>query len=708
MQQLVKNPKSRALAVLEVPFPALNPGHVLVRNHYSVISSGADGHSTNGEKRGYLGKDGSRKNELSHVIESIKIKGFNASHERERHQLDAPSALGYSCAGEVIATGPGVTRFAIGDRVACAGDTAVHAEVISAPVNLCVSIPYDVDLKHAAFTTLGAIAMQGVRRAELGLGSNCVVVGLNLVGLITLQLLEAAGVQVIGIDTDIDRIVLARRLGFGKIVHREDPLLDEIVSKISRGEGTDAVIITAGTSSHDPVNLAGQLCRKKGRVVIVGSVPAGFNRATYYKKELDLMMAGTYGPGRYDKMYEQKGLDYPISHVRWTENRNMQAFVDLLSRKKLDIESLITHTFPLESSREAYQMILQRTTSYTGIVLEYDISRRLSKRVALKYQYRSEKEVNVGLIGAGEFAQSVLLPALKGKATLIGLASGQPNNTRYAAEKFGFDYCTGEFEEVLEDERINTIFIATRHGLHAPLVLKAIEKGKHVFVEKPLCLTQEDLNVIRSSCNNHANVHLMVGFNRRFAPHIKKLKSTLQPQIPLAINYRINAGLLPPEHWLNDAEQGGGRIVGEVCHFIDLACYLVGAVPSSLAAHALTDISGLNDTVTINMAFVNGSTASISYFSNGNKKLEKERLEVFYGGQVAIIEDFKSMSMYGGRYERTRLKRPDRGHEGQIDRFLYSIKNGTSAPISMNEIYHSMQTTFKVEESIINHRMISL
>ena len=695
------------MAVLEVPFPALNPGHILVRNHYSVISAGTEGKTVKDARLGYIGKARTRKRELAQVIDSVKVNGLSTTYQRVMHRLEAPSALGYSCAGEVIAIGPGVKGFTIGDRVACAGSTAVHAEVITSPVNLCVRVPHEVDLKHAAFTTLGAIAMQGVRRADLGLGSNCVVIGLGLVGLLTLQLLEAAGVQAIGVDIDTDRIVLARRLGYGKIVHREDPLLNEIIQDISRGEGTDSVIITAGTSSHDPIDLAGQLCRKKGRVVIVGSVPTGFNRGPYYKKELDLMMSCSYGPGRYDKEYEQKGLDYPISHVRWTENRNMLAFVDLLSRKKLDIESLITHTFPLESSQEAYQMILEQSKSFTGIVLEYDTTRKVSKRVALKYQYRSEDEVNIGLIGAGSFAQNVLLPALKGRATLIGVASGRPNNARYAAEKFGFDYCTGEFEEVLEDDRINTIFITTRHDLHAPLVLQAMEKGKHVFVEKPLCLSQQDLDFIRNAYKSHG-VQLMVGFNRRFAPQIQKLKTAFQPGIPVAINYRINAGTLPPDHWVHDAEQGGGRIIGEVCHFIDLACYFAEAAPSSLAAHALSDVSGLNDTLTINLAFSNGSTASISYFSNGNKKLEKERLEIFSGGQVAILEDFKTLALYGNRYEKTRLRRQDKGHEEQVSRFLKALRSGDPVPISMEEIYLSMQTTFKIEDSIINHQMIAL
>ena len=695
------------MVVLEVPFPALNSGHVLVRNHYSVISTGAESNMIKDARLGFIGSTPVRKGDLTNVLESVKTKGFSTTYQRVMDRLEAPTALGYSCAGEVIAVAKGVKGFSIGDRVACVGNTAVHAEVITVPANLCVRIPYDVDLKHAAFTTLGAVAMQGVRRAHMDLGSNCVVIGLGLVGLLTLQLLEAAGVQFIGVDVDMDRIILARRLGLGHILHRDDPLLEEAVKDISRGEGTDSVLITAGTSSHDPVNLAGTLCRKKGRVVMVGSVPTGVNRSVYYKKELDLLMSCASGPGHYDKQYEEKGLDYPISHVRWTENRNMRAFVDLLAQRKLNIEALISHTFPLKASKEAYQMILGRTKSFSGVVLEYDITKRLSRKVALRYQYRSEEDVNIGLIGAGRFAQHILLPALKGKGTFIGVASGSPNNARFAAEKFGFDYCTGEFEEILDDERINTVFITTRHDLHAPIVLQALEKGKHVFVEKPLCLTLEDLSRIRHSSQNEP-YRLMVGFNRRFAPHINRIKSVFNASVPMAINYRINAGVLPSDHWVHDADEGGGRIIGDVCSYIDLVCFLVENPPVSLAAHALTDVSGLNDTLTVNMAFANGSTASIAYFSNGNDRLSQERLEVFAGGNVAIIDDFKSMSLYGKRFEKNRLRRPNKGYVEQVDQFLTSLRTGTKAPISLAEIYHSMHTTFKIEESILTHQMISL
>ena len=707
MQQLVQNLKNGDMQLLEVPFPALNAGHILVRNHYSVISAGTEGKTVRDARASYIGKARARKREVAQVLESIKSNGLATTYQRVMHKLEAPSALGYSCAGEVVAVAPGITKFKVGDYVACAGGSAVHAEVITAPVNLSVPVPGDVDLKHAAFTTLGAIAMQGVRRADPGLGANCVVIGLGLVGLLTVQLLEASGVHAIGVDIDTERLVLARRIGIGRILHRDDPALHQVVKDISHGEGTDAVIITAGTSSTDPIELAGQLCRKNGKVVIVGSVPTGFNRTNYYKKELELLMSCSYGPGRYDRRYEEKGIDYPIGQVRWSENRNMMAFVDLLAHKKLDIESLISHTFSLETSQQAYQMILDKSEAFTGIVLKYDTARRLSKRVALKYQYRPDERVNIGLIGAGSFAQNVLLPVVQGKGTMIGVASARPNNARYAAEKFGFDYCTGDAAEVLADDRINIVFITTRHDMHAQLVLQALDRGKHVFVEKPLCLTQQELAFIKKAYDNHS-VQLMVGFNRRFSPHILKLRSSLHPEVPVAINYRINAGTLPPDHWVHDPEEGGGRIVGEVCHFVDLVQHLAGGRPTSLAAHALNDVGGLRDTLTLNMGFANGSTASIAYFSNGNKKLEKERLEIFSAGQVSIIDDFKTMSVYGKRFEKVRLRKQDKGHAEQIERFLGAIRTGISVPIPIEEVYQSMLTTFKIEESIKHQQMVSL
>ncbi len=709
MQQLVQSLKDGEMKVLEVPFPALSPGHVLVRNHFSVVSAGTEGKTVRDARLGYIGKARARKRELAQVVESVKVNGFSTTYQRVMNRLEAPSALGYSCAGEVIAAGPGVSAFSKGDRVACAGRSAVHAEVVAVPANLCVKVPEEVPLRQAAFATIGAIAMQGVRRAEPGLGGNAVVVGLGLVGLLTVQLLEASGVQVIGIDIDADRLQLAAEIGAGTILHRSDPMLEDRVRRMTRGQGTDAVLITAGTASHDPVDLAGVLCRKKGRVVIVGSVPTGFNRAHYYKKELDLLMSCSYGPGRYDKRYEEKGLDYPIGYVRWTENRNMLAFVDLLSRETVNVEALISHTVPLERAADAYQMILDKSEPFTGIVLQYETSKTLARRVALKFRYRADDRARIGLIGAGSFAHNVLLPALKGQGALIGIASASPNNARYAAEKYGFDYCTGEAEEVLSDDRINTVFITTRHDLHAPLVLKALQYGKHVFVEKPLCLTASELEHIRAAYAGKsvdaktvdgAPVHLMAGFNRRFAPHVQKIKSILSENVPAAINYRINAGTLPPDHWVHDPEVGGGRIVGEVCHFIDLVHYLTGADADTLAAHAMADPDATHDTVTINIGFSNGSTASIAYFSNGNKRLGKERLEVFAAGEVAIIDDFKRLALYGKHFSKDRLRRQDKGHQEQIARFLHAIRTGSDAPISFNDICRTMNTTFAIEASM--------
>ena len=705
MQQLVQSPRNGEVKVQETPFPALNPGYVLVRNHYSVLSASTESRRPHEFRQDVFEQAGVQTQDMGQVVASMKKMGLAATYQRLMNRLEIPVVLGYSCAGEVLDVGSGVQSFNVGDRVACAGGTAIHAEVVSVPANLCVQVPREVDLQLAAFTTLGAIALQGVRRTQLGLGSNCVVIGLGLTGLITLQLLEASGVQAIGIDGDPDRLVLARRIGVGKIAHRDDPVLEKMVLERSRGAGTDAVIITADPS-HDPLELAGVLCRKKGNVVVVGNMPAGFSRTMYFQKELDLLMSSSYGPGMYERQYEEKGIDYPIGHVRWTENRNMQAFVDLLLREKLQIQPLISHTFPLESAKEAYQIVLQNTESFAGVVLKYDTEKTVTTRVSLKYQYRSDERVNIGVIGGGTFLEQALLPVLSGKGTMIGIASSHPHNGRSMAEKFGFDYCTGDADEIMGDDRINTIFISSRHDLHAPLAMKAMQSGKHVYVDKPLCLNLEELEHLQSRYMN-IPMQLTVGFSRRCSPHVQQVKKMLSPDVPVAINYRINANTLPADHWLHDVEQGGGHIVGEVCQYVDLVQFLTGAPVTSLAAHALTDHERLNDTLTINLGFSNGSTATIAYFSNGNKRLARERLEVFSAGTVAVIEDFKTMTLYGERYNTYRLRKQDIGYSNHIDAFLHAIRSGLEGPISFEEIAMTMRTTFNIEESIQRHQMIS-
>ena len=707
MRLLTQTLKDGAMSVLDVPLPALQPGTVLVRNHYSVISTGTEGRTVRDARLGYLGKARARKKEVDEVIASVKSNGLVSTYNRVMNKLEAPSTLGYSCAGEVIAVADDVEGIVVGDHVACAGATAVHAEVVAVPKHLCAKVSEGVDLRHAAFTAIASIALQGVRQAELDLGSNCVVIGLGLVGLLTVQMLQVAGVQAIGIDIDPEHVTRGTRAGCRLSLRRDLPELEEAIRKFTRGAGTDAVIITAGTSSNDPIELAGRLCRHGGRVVVVGDVPTGFSREHYYKKELSLRMSCSYGPGRYDAQYEERGIDYPIGHVRWTANRNMQSYLDLLGQGKFDVEQLITHTFPIESAPDAYQMILDRTEPVVGVLLEYDTESELTDRVWIGPRATCAAKCEIGFIGAGAFAQNILLPAIKGRATLRGVATARPNSARHAAAKFGFEYCTGEAEDIMADEQINTVFVVTRHNLHAPYVLQALKNHKHVFVEKPLCMSLEQLEEIREIYEG-TQMHLMVGFNRRFAPYVQQIKRLFSDNLPKAINYRVNAGKVQPDHWVHDSEIGGGRIVGEVCHFVDVLTYLVDSRIDRLSASAMDDPHGLNDTLCVNFSFEDGSTASLSYFSNGHKQLAKEHMEVYCGGRVAILDDFRNLTIYGDKVTTHRLRKQDKGHQEEIIRFIRSIEDGTSAPISFDEIYHTTRATFRILDALKLQQAVSI
>jgi len=700
MEQLTQNLKSGDMKILEVPFPMLGNGCVLVRNHYSIISAGTEGKTVKDARLGYIGKAMARKEEVKKVIRTAKTIGLSETYKLMMNKLDAPSALGYSCAGEVIAVADDVTEFQIGDKVACAGAGAAHAEVVAVPKNLCVKLPEEVNYNEAAFTTLGAIALQGIRQADLRLGESCAVIGLGLIGQLTIQMLNAAGIKTIGIDIDKNMVALSKELGANHSYERNIEGLENIILENTDGYGVDAVIITAATSSTDPVDLAGEISRKKGKVIIVGSVPTGFKRPNYYKKELELKMSSSYGPGRNDRQYEDVGLDYPFGYVRWTENRNMQAFVELVANKKINLQKLTSHTFDFKEAPKAYQLILDKTEPFTGILLKYDTSKKLSSRVELKQTKAVSAEPSVVFIGAGSFANNVLLPALKGNCNFVGVTASRSNTSRNVADKYGFSYCTDKPSELFADKNSNTVFIATRHDSHAAYVLEGLKSKKHVFVEKPLCLHLEELEQIRKQ-QEESNSLLMVGFNRRFAPQIQKVYMLFKNlNQPVAITYRVNAGTLPKDHWIHDANVGGGRIVGEVCHFIDLVTYLANSKVKSLSANGLMGSANTNDTLVINLSFESGSIANISYFSNGNKELNKEYLEIFGSGQVAVINDFKDLNMYGKSVKNSSLGNQDKGHKQEVKAFLDAIREGKSSPIPFPEIYHSMLCTFKVEESI--------
>jgi polar amino acid transport system substrate-binding protein len=724
MQQLTQQLKSGKMEILEVPFPALSKNTILVRNHYSVISAGTEGKTVTDARKGYLAKARSRQKEVRMVIDLIKTQGLRETYNLVMNKLEAASPLGYSCAGEVIAVGENVRGFTVGDRVACGGAGANHADVVAVPQNLCVRVPGNVELKQAAFATIAAIAIQGIRQAELPFGSSCVVIGLGLIGQLTLQILEATGIRAIGIDIDPGQVGAVNRMTderaalhqpgsavypAPRAVLRSGEGLESFILEWSGGFGTDAVIITASTNSTDPVDLAGILCRKKGKVVIVGGVPTGFSREHYYRKELDLRMSSSYGPGRYDPLYEEKGVDYPIGYVRFTENRNMQSFLDLVSAGKLDIGKLITHEFDLAEAPDAYEMILSRSEPYSGIVIRYETGTEPKNRVTFAERPVAAGEPGVGLIGAGNFAQNMLLPRMKGLCSFAAIATARGAESRYVADKYGFAACYDNGDDVIRDERVNTVFVLTRHNLHADYVIRALMAGKHVYVEKPLAMSPEELEKIavcyRSAITGHRSL-LMVGYNRRFSPAVQHIKKELPEGLPRAIHIRINAGAIPADHWANDPEEGGGRIIGEACHFIDLAMYLSGSPVVSVSAEKIRDPRGLNDTLVMNLMFEDGSIAGISYFSNGNKKVPKELIEVFCGGIVFQVNDFRYLQVWGARERKIRFRGQDKGHAAEIREFLDAIRKGRPSPISFEELHNGMLATFSVLGSLRENRKI--
>lgn len=709
MKQLTQQLKSGKMEILEVPFPTLNKGQVLVRNHYSVISAGTEGKTVTDARKNYIQKAKSRQKEVKQVIEMIKSNGLLQTYKFVMNKLEAPSSLGYSCAGEVIAVGEGVNKFKVGDFVACGGQGAFHADVVAVYENLCVKIPENVDIRHGAFSTIASIAIQGIRQSDLRFGENCVIIGMGLIGQLTYKILEASGIFPIGIDISDEQIKAAKKADIPNIYDRNLQGLEDLIMQKTNGNGADAVVITAGTSSLDPVEFAGAIARKKGKVVIVGAVPTGFSRANYYKKELDLRMSSSYGPGRYDSNYEEIGIDYPIGYVRFTENRNMQTFIDLLAENKLDISKIITHQFSLIDAPLAYNMILEKNEPFSGILIKYDKDIELTSQIIVKETKFNTEEPNVGFIGAGNFAQGTLLPNLKGLCNFVSIATAQGNESLYISKKYGFSKCFDSGDKVIDDKAVNTVFIVTRHNLHSKFVLKALQAGKNIFVEKPLAMNYEELLQIKELYESlEKKPRLMVGFNRRFSPYIQNIKNTFLDDQQKAINIRINAGQLPAEHWVNDPKIGGGRIVGEACHFIDLAMFLAGAKITSVNAEAINDPDNLNNTVSINLSFENGSIANISYFSNGSKKLPKEQIEVFCGGVVIEIEDFNVMRIYSNRIKKLKYKKQDKGHREQLKQYINSIKTGAPAPISFEDCYHSTLATFKVLESIKSKRHIVL
>lgn len=703
MQQLTQKLGSGDMIIQDVPYPQLGKGMVIVKNHYSIISAGTEGSTVVAARKSLIGKAKERPQQVKQVIDTLKKQGPVQTYRAVMKKLDAYSPLGYSCAGEVVEVGEGVTEFEIGDKVACAGaGYANHAEIVSVPVNLCVKLENDANLKDAAYNTLGAISMQGVRQADLRLGESCVVIGLGLLGQLAALILKASGVTVIGIDVSeaaVNQAVENKVVDLG--LTRNAAGVEEQILNATKGHGADAVIIAAATSSLDPINFAGAIARKKGKVVVLGAVPTGFDRDPYwYRKELELKMACSYGPGRYDLNYEEKGIDYPLPYVRWTEKRNMEAFQSLMATKRIDIGYLTTHEFEFDNAKDAFDLVVSKSEPFTGIALKYDTSKDISKTKIATSDTTKLGKVNISFIGAGSYAQGNLLPNIPESAEVgrVGVLTNTGTTSKRVAEKFKFQFCATEEADVLDD-KTNTVFVATRHDSHGPYVLKSLQASKNVFVEKPLCLLETELEqIIEAQAANKKAV--MVGFNRRFSPLTKKLKKAVGNN-PMTMIYRINAGAIPKDTWIQDAEIGGGRILGEACHFIDYLTYLNGSLPTKITASALPDANQLNDTLNILIQFENGSSGVVGYYANGSKAMTKEYVEVFSAGMSATLSDFKELKIYGkGKPKKKKLLNQNKGQKEMVEAFVDGLLKDGLAPIPFEEIVAVTKASFKVLESI--------
>jgi predicted dehydrogenase/threonine dehydrogenase-like Zn-dependent dehydrogenase len=710
MKQVLQHARTGEIEVAEVPSPKLLPGCVLVRIGASLVSAGTERAAGEFAGKSLLQKAKARPDLVREVISKVKRDGVFSALSAVRSRLDQPLALGYSSAGTVVGVGEGVTDLAVGDRVACAGaGAAVHAEFACVPRLLVARIPAEqtVSFDEAAFTTVGAVALHGIRTAEVRLGDVVAVIGLGLLGELTVQLLRVAGCRVLGMDIASQRAELAARLGADAVSESEGGFRD-LCSQQTGGLGVDAVLICAETPSSGPVNLAADVTRDRGIVVAVGTVGMELQRKPYYEKELDFRVSRSYGPGRYDTAYEQKGRDYPIGYVRWTETRNMEAFLRLVADGKLDLKSLITQRFPIERAQGAYDVISGKTGENSlGVLITYSESSVEAPRLELvekeSFPLASGSPLTVGLLGAGGFATSTLLPALKkiGGVELVGVCAAGGVHARHAAEKFDFRYCATDDAQVIHDPAVAIVLIATRHHLHAEQAISALAAGKHVFCEKPLCLSEEDLaQIVRvhESPADGRNRLLMVGFNRRFASMAVHLREFLKDiHEPLAMHYRVNAGFLPPDHWTNDPEQGGGRMIGEVCHFVDLLTFLADAPPIEVHARGLAnDGKYSGDNVIVSLVFANGSQGTISYLANGDRTYSKERLEVFGGGCVAVLDDFRRLELTrGGRKQVLRSYfRQDKGHRAELASFATAVQNRGEPPIPFDQIVSTTLATF--------------
>jgi len=725
VKQILQSLKTGATEVAEVPCPRLQPGHVLICSSCSLVSAGTERMLVEFGKANLIDKARQQPEKVGIVLDKVKTDGLMPTLDAVRNKLDQPLPMGYCNAGVVMEVGAGVTCFSVGDRVVSNGK---HAEVVCVAKNLCAKVPDTVSDEAAAFTVISAIALQGLRLVQPTLGEAVVVTGLGLIGLVAVQLLRAHGCRVLGIDIDPVKLDLARQFGAETVDLScgEDPVAT--ATRFSRGRGVDAVIITAATKSNEPMHQAALISRKRGRIVLVGVVGLELSRADFYEKELSFQVSCSYGPGRYDPQYEEGGQDYPVGFVRWTEQRNFEAVLDMMAEGRLDVAPLISHRFDFAHAEGAYQLVAKGNSSL-GILLKYpkvaEHSHESLRTSTVRLTgdspraARSADSVVVGFIGSGNYASQVLIPAFKGTAAILkSVASAKGVSGVHAGKKYGFEETTTDSQVVLRDAEVNTVVVATRHNSHAQYVCQALHARKHVFVEKPLAITRQGLEEIEKTYHEMNASHsgstsaraeagallLMVGFNRRFSPQVQKIKILLTGvREPKSFVMTVNAGSIPAEHWTQDTEVGGGRIIGEACHFIDLLRFLADAPIMSVQVGVLgAQGQGMRaDKVTFTLSFADGSMSTVHYFSNGHKSFPKERLEVFCAGRILQLDNFRSLRGYGWPgFSKMNLWRQDKGQAACAAAFVDAIRLGRSAPIPFEDLVEVTRTSFDIVDAL--------
>ena len=716
MKQIVQNYRTGELWLEDIPVPICKPGHILVRNEFSLVSTGTEKMKVSQARMSLVEKAKARPDQVKQVLQNVTQHGVKATFNKVQERLSALSPLGYSSAGIVVETGSGIDHLHLGDRVACAGEgLACHAEFVLVPKNLCAKIPDQVSSRHGAFSTVGAIAMNGVRQAKVGLGDSVLVIGLGLVGLLAIQLLRAAGCRVIGVDVDESKLALAKTCGAHQVFQRDDENLPTAIAHLTQNNGVDCVYIAASAPNADPMDLAGELARDRATVVVVGMIPVHADWRVYYGKELSIVMARSYGPGRYDRNFEQKGIDYPIGYVPWTQRRNLEEFLRLIEEGAIDPARLAAAEFELEQAPQAYQEMHDAPGKHAvGMLFRYPENTPIERKINThhpKTRHNSNhpgtgNSIRVGVIGAGNFTTATLIPALKQSqhTSLHAICSATGLSAKSAANRHEFRYATSDATEIFQDPEIDAVIIATRHDSHADFACQALRQGKHVFVEKPLALNDQELQQLIAAAQASSAI-LMPGFNRRFSPLSQALRDFFPQQNgPVEIICRVNAGAIEKDSWYQDAEEGGWRIVSEGCHFIDLISYLGQSLPTSVSAMMVGgDVQGgQHENCMATLALENGSIASLVYVANGDAGFEKERIEVFGQGRAGVIENWQSVKLsQQGKLKKIRPAGTGKGHQAEIDAFIAAIRGQSPSPISLESAVRTTQTTFKIRDGLI-------